>query len=48
MLGFIVLFMARLPPDNSKRIDEEDAGSDSEAETLFSDGERMGGEQHED
>ncbi|KAI1254536.1 hypothetical protein MGN70_003941 [Eutypa lata] len=33
VIGFLVLFMAHLPPENSKRVDEEDI--DTETETLL-------------
>ena len=39
--------MARLPPENSERIDEEDVGDarpDSEDERLLANTERTGGE----
>ncbi|KAI1398280.1 hypothetical protein F4819DRAFT_468928 [Hypoxylon fuscum] len=33
VFGFIVLFMAYLPPVDSKRVDDDDEGSDTETET---------------
>ncbi|KAH9885658.1 major facilitator superfamily domain-containing protein [Xylariomycetidae sp. FL2044] len=33
VLGFMILFMARLPPTNSKRVEEADVDEDSETET---------------
>ncbi|RYP13612.1 hypothetical protein DL765_006813 [Monosporascus sp. GIB2] len=40
VFGFLILFMAHLPPENSKRVDEEDA--ETEAGSLFLPGEQRG------
>ncbi|KAK7745095.1 hypothetical protein SLS62_009959 [Diatrype stigma] len=44
VLGFVVLFMAHLPPENSKRIDDEE-DIDTETETLLPSAEQSCGEE---
>lgn len=47
VLGFLILFMAHLPPENSKRVDEEDVDTETETEALLPSAEQSGGEEEQ-